>query len=227
MATRHQHIGQVFLGDVVREFGHNRILISERKQQRQLAAEIGAHEIEWFEGIASSGGLSYPESARGRFQQDIGPTVFNLSTIRIPSQNIPILYNHEDNPSGQLGRATGIYNDESSIAVQGILFKDKSKTRDVIARATASRDHRFYLSMSGGDFHSIQIERGQPVVVNERVMYGPFTLVESFQLEEISFVEEPADSGTYARILSRRDRFQLIAKRKADHQLTLRFRRSR
>ena len=129
------------------------------------------------------------------------PSVANLKTLIVRSQNIPVLYCHKG--EYRLGHTVSIHNDGTSIVAEGLL-ESPSQWRSEIVESFKT-GARWQSSIGSGIIDPTQktlIRPGETVKVNGQELTGPFILIDHLQLLEISIVPAGADPQTEVLLAS-------------------------
>ena len=130
------------------------------------------------------------------FDIGFGPAVINLEGLALPREGVPIFRQHK--PELFIGRSTGIRKMRGRLFVDGELF-DNIDEADQVVRIS-DQGGRWQASVGVAiDFEHLQfVEPGKTLEANGQTHSGPFVLLGSTTLREVSFVPLGADSNTSA-----------------------------
>jgi len=127
-----------------------------------------------------------------------GPVVIDLAGLKAEAST-PILYAHNAyTVDSILGQTTAIVNDKKTLSMAGEVMADSETSRSV--KTLASNGFKFQASVGVDPEKRSFVEAGVEAEVNGQKLQGPFTLVESGQLNEVSVVAMGADGSTSAKI---------------------------
>jgi len=132
-----------------------------------------------------------------------GPVVIDLAGLKAEAST-PILYAHNAyTVDSILGQTTAIVNDKKTLSMSGEVMADSETSRSV--KTLASNGFKFQASVGVNPEKRSFVEAGVEAEVNGQKLQGPFTLVESGQLNEVSVVPMGADGSTSAKIAAKQD----------------------
>jgi len=127
-----------------------------------------------------------------------GPVVIDLKGLTAANE-ISILYSHDTRNSGSiLGQTHAIANDGKTLSVSGLFMAGSETASDV--KTLAANGFKFQASVGVDPSKRSYIEAGLDVKVNGQTLSGPFTLIDSGELNEVSVVPMGADGSTSAKI---------------------------
>lgn len=157
-----------------------------------------------FEGVAYNGGVMYPSVVLPDGEKYSGPVVLDLDSVIIPSENRPVLDDHDDTTEGVIGRTTSlsVRKSDYTLPVKGVLYA-KMQRADKILGAN-DRGHRWQLSVGMDSFSIQRIEAGRTIRVNNRNFTGPLIVARNAYCTDLSFVAVGGDDTTWATIAARR-----------------------
>lgn len=124
------------------------------------------------------------------------PVVVDLAGMEIPSQRLPIRYQHD--ASAGVGHTEAIDNDGRKLAAAGIISRDTAFARDVVI--SGRNGFPWQASIGASVVEHEFIKDGAAVEVNGQSFVGPVNVARRTVLGEISFVDLGADRTTTASI---------------------------
>jgi hypothetical protein len=153
------------------------------------AASDGAASLPRFRMVAYTGG---PMRVAGwRF-----PVILDLAGLAIPSQARPIRFGHD--PLAGVGHTDGIRVEGGQLVATGIVSRDTSAAREVVASSKNGFPWQASVGTSVEEFEFVK--EGQQVMVNGNHHSGPVNVIRKATLGEISFVDLGADGATSASV---------------------------
>lgn len=158
----------------------------------QLSAAQSPDRVPSFRALAYSG-------APIRQPWTDAAVVVDLSAFQPPDQPIPVRLAHRDDAG--LGHTTRLWVDDEGLHAEGLLSRATEAARDVAE--SARRGFPWRVSI-GAAIHAIEhLPLDQTAQVNGRIIRGPAEIVRKWTLNEISFVDLPADPETHADIAAK------------------------
>jgi hypothetical protein len=142
-----------------------------------------------FKMVAYTGGLM-------RIEGFPHPVVVDLEGLAIDRQDIPVRLDHQSRQG--VGHTLRVAVENGSLVAEGLVSRDTSWARDVIR--SGQNGFPWQASIGAAVIDAQFIPNGQNVTVNGRTFDGPIHVVRKATLKEISFVDNGADSSTFARI---------------------------
>ncbi len=124
------------------------------------------------------------------------PVILDLAGLAIPSQSRPIRFAHD--PLSGVGHTDGIRIDQGNLVATGLISRDTSTAREVVASSKNGFPWQASIGASVDEFEFVK--EGQHVIVNGRSHVGPLNVVRKSTLGEISFVDLGADGATSASV---------------------------
>jgi len=128
------------------------------------------------------------------------PVIVDLAGLAIPSQSRPIRFGHD--MSSGVGHTDGIRVDAGRLLATGVVSRDTSAAREVVASARNGFPWQASIGAAVEQFEFVR--ENQAVTVNGREFSGPVNVVRKATLGEISFVDLGADSATSASVAASR-----------------------
>jgi hypothetical protein len=122
------------------------------------------------------------------------PMVIDLSGLDIPTQKIPVRYEHKSFQG--VGHTEKIEIIGTDLIAEGVISRDTSWSRDIMI--SARNGFPWQASMGGPIFEFEYISADQEVHVNGKTFKGELYVIRKMTLKEISFVDLGADSNTAA-----------------------------
>jgi len=151
--------------------------------------EDGDEPLPHFTLVVYTGGKAYPKDFPC-------PVVIDLDGLDIPSQKIPIRYEHKSYQG--VGHTEKIEIIGHEVIAEGVISRDTSWARDV---AQSAKNGFPWQASMGGPIHETEyVPFGQTVVVNGQTFEGELYVIRNMTLKEISFVDLAADENTSAVI---------------------------
>lgn len=142
------------------------------------------------------------------FDVGFGPAVIDIGSLIAPDAGVPILRQH--NFELFVGRSSRIER-TTTLLVEGLLFSGVDEAEEVAAISDQGGMWQASVGISI-DFEGMEdVADGESVVVNGKNMQGPFLLLRSATLNEVSFVPLGADKHTSAVALADDDSQQMEA----------------
>lgn len=141
------------------------------------------------------------------------PVVVDLSGMKVPAKNRPILRDHDI--SRIVGHTESLEINGSSIRLGGVLSGSNDHAREV----SESGDNGFpwQASIGASAQRIVFVDRGESVEVNGRKFTGPLYVARQSTLREVSFVALGADDQTVAQMVARRERGDAADSRSSHH----------
>jgi len=124
------------------------------------------------------------------------PVVVDLAGLAIPSQARPIRFGHD--VTAGVGHTDAIRVDDGRLIATGIVSRDTSAAREIVASAKNGFPWQASIGASVDQFEFVK--ESQSVLVNGRQFSGPVNVVRRATLGEISFVDLGADGNTSASV---------------------------
>jgi hypothetical protein len=156
-----------------------------------------------FTGCAYTGGVMYP-SLTVNGVTTCGPVVLDLESLRVESQSVPVLDDHDESTDGTIGRTLSIMNSGRRLDVKGVVYPRKLRSHGIIFANDAG--HRWQLSVGTDQFSVEKIASGRSIDVNGRTFTGPLDVIRGAYLTDLSFVAVGGDDRTSATIAASRRR---------------------
>jgi hypothetical protein len=127
-----------------------------------------------------------------------GDVVIDLAGLKA-SDTVPILFSHSTfSTDSILGQTSKVINDGKTLSLVGELMSDSQTAKEV--KTLAGNGFKFQASVGVDPMQYSEVETGVDVEVNGQSLKGPFTIIQSAKLNEISVVPLGADGSTSARI---------------------------
>lgn len=174
-----------------------------RSSEFKLAAAAAGSTERPFEGIAYNGGIMAPTLIYENRRVD-GPVVVDLDTLKFHNQQRPVLDDHDDTTDGLIGRTTSIEIRNYTMPISGVLYTQKTRTRDLLAANRGG--HEWQLSVGLDSFTLERVPAGKSVMVNARRFIGPLNVLRHAYMTDVSFVAVGGDDTTWAKIAAKRAR---------------------
>ena len=177
-------------------------VIEAAEQSVQLLSEPGALSIE-----AAGGGegklptfrmVAYTGDAM-RLAYWQYPVVADLAGITIPSQSLPVRFQHDT--SAGVGHTTRIAIEDGKLMAEGVVSRDTEQAREVVS--SAKKGFPWQASMLASVLQREFIPEDQSVLVNGREFKGPVYVARKAVLAEISFVDLGADRNTSVKVAAK------------------------
>jgi hypothetical protein len=181
----------------------SRGVVCFRSDSVKLAAQMAGDANRAFEGVAYNGGLMYPTLIVGR-ETITGPVVVDLDTVVIPSQQRPVLDDHDDSTDGLIGRTTSLTIDQYQLNVKGVIYTKKFRAQKILSANDGG--HSWQLSVGMDNFTIQRVPADQTVMVNQQTFKGPLTVLRGAYFTDLSFVAVGGDDSTWAKIAAKRSR---------------------
>lgn len=124
--------------------------------------------------------------------------VVDLAGLNVPSQNRPILLDHESDVDSIAGQSDSIFVVDGKLHVSGEILAGNSRVANVLA--LASRGFKWQASIGANPDKVEDLRAGESATVNGRTVSGPLTIVRQATLREISIVAMGADDHTDTQI---------------------------
>jgi len=128
------------------------------------------------------------------------PVVVDLSGLEIPSQRIPVRFNHD--PNSGIGHTTKIAVVESALIAEGVISRSTAAAMEVIESAKKGFPWQASVGLSVEDYE--EIDEDEDVEVNGSKFTGPLIVISRSILDEISFVDLGADRNTTVSVAAKR-----------------------
>ena len=142
-------------------------------------------------------GVAYSGGSINQYWSRI-PIVVDLDGMKFSAQ-IPLLYNHINDPDYRLGAITASVRD-NQLHVDGGITATSDRAKNIIHQA---KDFNWQLSIGAEAKRSELVEAGTKVTVNGREFTGPLNLVRESLLREVSVVAVGASEDTHLRIAAK------------------------
>jgi hypothetical protein len=120
------------------------------------------------------------------------PLVIDLEKLDIPSQTIPIRFNHDGNTG--IGHTERIAIEDGQLIAEGVVSRATAEAQEFVASAENGFPWQASVGTTAETFRLIP--ENTRVQVNGREVAGPVYLVEKAMLREISVVDLAADSNS-------------------------------
>lgn len=166
---------------------------------------IKAARVKMFHGVAYNGGVFYPTvTVNGRTEAI--PIVMDLDSLIIPSEQRPVLDDHDDSTDGVIGQTTvfAVRKSNYTLGLRGVIYTEKERSKKILS--ASSGGHKWQLSVGVDNFQLERIEAGRTVTVNGRSFTGPISIARNAYLTDVSFVGVGGDDLTWATIEARSGR---------------------
>jgi hypothetical protein len=128
------------------------------------------------------------------------PVVVDLAGLEIPSQKIPVRFNHD--PNSGIGHTTKIAVVESALVAEGVISRSTDVAMEVIESAKKGFPWQASVGLSVEEYE--EIDEDEEVEVNGSKFTGPLIVVSRSILDEISFVDLGADRNTTVSVAAKR-----------------------
>jgi len=128
------------------------------------------------------------------------PVVVDLAGLEIPSQKIPVRFNHD--PNSGIGHTTKIAVVESALVAEGVISRSTAAAMEVIESAKKGFPWQASVGLSVEDYE--EIDEDEDVEVNGSKFTGPLIVISRSILDEISFVDLGADRNTTVSVAANR-----------------------
>jgi len=128
------------------------------------------------------------------------PVVVDLAGLEIPSQRIPVRFNHD--PNSGIGHTTKIAVVESALVAEGVISRSTAAAMEVIESAKKGFPWQASVGLSVEDYE--EIDEDEEVEVNGSKFTGPLIVISRSILDEISFVDLGADRNTTVSVAAKR-----------------------
>jgi len=128
------------------------------------------------------------------------PVVVDLSGLEIPSQKIPVRFNHD--PASGIGHTTKIAVVKSALVAEGVISRSTAAAMEVIESAKKGFPWQASVGLSVEDYE--EIDEDEEVEVNGSKFTGPLIVISRSILDEISFVDLGADRNTTVSVAAKR-----------------------
>jgi hypothetical protein len=122
------------------------------------------------------------------------PLVVDMNGIEIPSQKIPVRYEHKSFQG--VGHTEKIAVVGTEIIAEGVISRETAWSRDIVQ--SAKNGFPWQASIGGPILKAEYVPAGQKVTVNAQTFEGELYVIRKMTLKEISFVDLGADSNTSA-----------------------------
>jgi len=124
------------------------------------------------------------------------PVVIDLAGLQVPSQTLPLRYNH--NPDNGVGHTDTIQVSQNQVVAAGVISRDTPAAREIIASAKNGFPWRASIGATVLTYEFVK--PGTQAQANGKSFDGPLYLVRQSQLDEISLVDLGADRNSFAAI---------------------------
>ena len=128
------------------------------------------------------------------------PVVVDLAGLEIPSQRIPVRFNHD--PASGIGHTTKIAVVKSALVAEGVISRSTAAAMEVIESAKKGFPWQASVGLSVEEYE--EVDEDEEVEVNGSKFTGPLIVVSRSILEEISFVDLGADRNTTVSVAAKR-----------------------
>jgi len=128
------------------------------------------------------------------------PVVVDLAGLEIPSQKIPVRFNHD--PNSGIGHTTKIAVVESALVAEGVISRSTAAAMEVIESAKKGFPWQASVGLSVEEYE--EIDEDEDVEVNGSKFTGPLIVISRSILDEISFVDLGADRNTTVSVAANR-----------------------
>jgi hypothetical protein len=128
------------------------------------------------------------------------PVVVDLAGLEIPSQRIPVRFNHD--PNSGIGHTTKIAVVKSALVAEGVISRSTAAAMEVIESAKKGFPWQASVGLSVEEYE--EIDEDEEVGVNGSKFTGPLIVVSRSILDEISFVDLGADRNTTVSVAAKR-----------------------
>lgn len=126
------------------------------------------------------------------------PVVVDLAGLNVPSQNRPILLDHESDVDSIAGQSDSIGVVDGKLRVSGEILAGTGRIENVLS--LASRGFKWQASIGANPERVEELRAGDTALVNGQEVRGPLAVVRQATLREISIVAMGADDRTDTRI---------------------------
>lgn len=144
-----------------------------------------------FSLVAYTGGIAQPKEFPC-------PVVIDLKGIDIPTQTIPVRFEHKSFQG--VGHTERIAIVGTDVLADGVFSRETTWAHDV-AQSSAN-GFPWQVSMGGPIHQAEYIPHGKKVTVNGRIFEGEIYVIRKMTLKEISFVDLGADPNTSAAVIT-------------------------
>ena len=176
------------------------MLVENENDPKRLEAG-GEQALPVFSLVAYTGGKAQPKDFPC-------PVVIDLSGLDIPSQKIPVRYEHKSFQG--VGHTETIRLVGTDVMAEGIISRDTSWARDV---ARSAQNGFPWQASMGGPIHQAEyVPPGKSVTVNGKTFEGEIYVIRKMTLKEISFVDLGADENTSAIVEAQYDERDFLDK---------------
>lgn len=175
----------------------------EKSNQLDMAAAV---TVEAAQGkLPSFSGMAYDGQVMD--VPGFGPVVVDLSAIKMAA-SINLVADHSSATGNFIGNITATVNNHQ-LYISGTVTGASEKVREVVM--AARNGHRWQLSIGVNRVKGRQIRGGRSVTVNGREQTGPFYLITSGELREVTVCGLGCDGDTYLDIaaMSRHSTFSV------------------
>jgi len=129
------------------------------------------------------------------------PLVIDLDTLRLPSQPLPVLYDHMDVAEWVAGRADTLAVESGQLVAAGPVYESTRGGQMVLM--LGAEGHTWQASVGADIGRREKVSAGATVVVNGVEHAGPVEVARDVELREISFVVIGAAKNTAALVMRR------------------------
>lgn len=147
--------------------------------------------------LANVSGVAYSGAAISQYWSSL-KLIIDLAGMEI-AQQIPLLYNHYNEPEYRLGEVTAVIDGGKTLQISGGIDKNTERGRFI---CDAGKQFNWQLSI-GAALDPDQIEEVKPDeerTINAQAVKGPFLLVKKSFLREVSVCAVGADPNTVLQI---------------------------
>jgi hypothetical protein len=170
-------------------------------QACRIQAAEGESKLGTFTGNAYTGAVMKPIGWWG-------PLVIDLDGIKVPSEQRPVLRQHDHEQI--VGHTTEVTVDDEGIKIAGSFSGQPEHTAKVVV--PAKNGFQWQLSIGADPIRTEFLEAGEETEVNGRTVVGPLSISRETELGEISFVPLGADGNTSATVSASKRRTAMFAK---------------
>lgn len=128
------------------------------------------------------------------------PVIVDLAGLNVPSQNRPILLDHESDVDSIAGQSDSIGVVDGKLRVSGEILAGTGRIENVLS--LASRGFKWQASIGANPERVEELRAGDTALVNGQEVRGPLAVVRQATLREISIVAMGADDRTATNVLA-------------------------
>lgn len=127
------------------------------------------------------------------------PVIYDLSTMKIPNQKIPLMYNHRE----EIGHSTRVVKSESGTSLKGKGLLSVPNAKSIEVRQALKNGFPYQASMGlMGDYDKITFLAKGETTVNNRVVKAPIYVWHNTELREMTLAVFGRDGDTNFGILN-------------------------